>query len=160
MENKTKPTKKTVKPTELKNISAKDLFFMSYPTRELYTAEKIDEMKNKLVKIAAEKKELVRFFENDGIIFYLWTFTELIGTEKGKKMTVINCIKDWSAMSGGDMWKFGYVNSKTGTITFMFDGNYVAKGRKRAYELFNIATNVATKTLQKDVELIPFAHKN
>lgn len=151
---------KTVKAHETKLITARELFSMSYATRELYTPDNIESMKKKVIEKLKLRMTSVTFFENEGIIFYSSTFKEENGPNKGEKLTTINYLKDYSVMSAGELWKFGYINKKTGQITLLFGGNCVAKGRQEAFKYFEIAKVVTTTRFENSADLIPFAHKD
>ena len=63
-------------------------------------------------------------------------------------------------MSGSDLWKFGFVNKKTGEITLLFGGYFIANNRKEAFKYFEIAKVVATKKYADKEELVTFAMKD
>lgn len=151
---------KTVKAHETKQTTARELFSMTYGTRELYTSEVIESMKKKIRERIESKKANVEFFEDDGVIFYSSTFTEESGPNKGDKLTTITNLKDYSVMSGGELWKFGYINKKTGQITLLFGGHCVAKGRREAFKYFEIAKIVTSNKFENPADLIAFAHKD
>jgi hypothetical protein len=140
----------TVKAHETKLITARELFSMSYSTRELFTENRIASMKKKVIDKMKLKMVSIEFFENEGIIFY---------SEKEKEMTTIDSLKDYT-ISSGDLWKFGFINRKTGQITLLFGGNCVAKGRNEAIKYFEITKVVTTNKFENPADLIPFAHKD
>lgn len=146
---------RTVKPQETKLITARELFSMSYATSELYTKEKIASMKKKAIEKMVLKKTSYEFFENEGVIFFSHD-------EKNKEdeITVLDYLKDYSLTSHGDLWRFGFVNRKTGQITLLFGGNCVAKGKTEAFRYFKIAKIVTTNKFENPADLIPFAHKD
>jgi hypothetical protein len=143
----------TVKAHETKLVTARELFSMSYATRELFTDKKIESMKKSII----EKKKLemvsVEFFENEGIIFY--------SESKEKDLTTIEYLKDYT-ITNGELWRFGFVNRKTGQITLLFGGHCVAKGHKEAIKYFEIAKVVTNNRFgfENPADLIPFAHKD
>lgn len=151
---------KTVKAHEIKNITAKELFSMTYGTRELYSDQQIETLKTKITNRIKMKMASVEFYENDGVVYYAHTFVEPEGPNKGDEITTINYIKDYSVMSAGELWKFGFLNKKTGEITLLFGGNCVAKGRSEAFKFFEIAKIVTTHKFKNSSDLVPFAHKD
>lgn len=141
---------KSVKAHETKLTTARELFSMSYATRELFTEEKIASMKRNVIERMELKKINIEFFENEGIVFY---------SEKAKDLTTIDYLKDYS-IQGGELWKFGFINRKTGQITLLFGGHCVAKGRNEAVKYFEIAKVVTTNKFEHAEDLIPFAQKD
>ena len=123
---------KTVKPFETKEISPSDLFSLTYPTRELFSSEKIELMKKKLESMLTSENSNVEFFENSGIIFYCNSFLE-----DGVNFTIINDLKDYTLTSEGNLWKFGFVNRKNGNIWRKF----CCKWKKGSLNLFSNCKN-------------------
>ena len=151
---------KTVKAHESKLITARELFSLSYGTRELYDEKTIENIKQRILDRSKMRVGgSVEFFENDGVIFYSSTFTEEGGPCNGMEMTVINYLKDYSILAGGELWKFGFINKKTGEIYLLFGGHYIAKGRKDAFHYFEIAKTVTANKFKNSADLIAFAHK-
>jgi hypothetical protein len=149
---------KTVKASEEKMITARELFSMTYGTRELYTDEKIDAMKKRILEKFAKKREklsVVEFYENDGVIFYASA-----NAEKGGEFTSIDYIKDYTAESTGELWRFGFFNKKTGKITLLFGGHSIAKGKSEVFKYFEITKVVTTSKYKNAQDLVPFAHKD
>ncbi len=151
---------KTVKAYETKLVTARELFSMTYGTHELYSDSEIESMKKKVVERLKLKMASIEFYENEGIIFYSHTFIEEEGPNKGDSITTINHLKDYSVLSGGELWKFGFINKKTGEITLLFGGNCVAKGRNEAFKYFEIAKVVTENKFANSIDLVPFAHKD
>lgn len=141
---------KTVKAHETKLITARELFSMSYGTRELFTDKKIESMKKSIIEKRKLKMVSVEFFENEGIIFY---------SAEDKDLTTIDYLKDYT-ITNGELWRFGFINRKTGQITLLFGGNFVAKGRNEAVKYFEIAKVVTNNKMDNSLDLIPFAHKD
>lgn len=148
---------KTVKATETKSISARELFSLTYGTRELYTQEKISSLKKK-VKLKTANAE---FFESDGVVFFA-SLIEGSGDNKGHHLTMINFINDfsYSMSSKKELWRFGFVNRKTGEITLLFGGQCVANGRNEAFHFYEIAKVVTNKKFENHADLVAFAHKD
>lgn len=142
--------KKTTKAQETKMITARELFSMSYATRELYSDEKIEEMK----KEAISQNPVVEFFENEGIIYYIMTFVE-----QGKSLATINNLIDFTS-EHGKFWKFGFINKKTGNIIMLFNDNFIANGRNEAFSYFEIAKIVTANKFENSADLIPFAYND
>ncbi len=150
---------KTVKPFESKSITAKELFGLSYITSEMYNDEEISRMKKRVLNIQKPHQTVITFFEDDGVIFYISTFVEEDGKNKGKSLTTINCLKDYSISNDDTFWKFGFVNKLDGSITLLFGGYLVAKNRSEAFHYFEIAKAATKMKFKKSKNLIPFAHK-
>jgi len=146
--------KKTIKAQEEKLITARELFSMSFSTKELYSDHKIDEMKRKSIEKAKLKKHSLEFFENEGVIFYAET-----SVTKGKTFTIINYMKDYTLSTAGSLWKFGFVNKKTGQITLLFGGQCVAR-EQEAVKFFEIAKKIASVKYSNSKDLLTFAHKD
>jgi hypothetical protein len=147
---------KTVKAYDTKTISPRELFSLTYSTKELFTFEKIEEMKCKIIESLNPKGEIeIEFFENEGVVFYCSSFKE-----NGKKLTTINDLKDYSIISGGELWKFGFVNRKTGNITLLFGGHFIARNRQEAFKYFEIAEVVTSNKFEDSKDLIAFAIKD
>jgi len=145
--------KSTIKAHETKMITARELFSMSYATRELYTDEKIALMKKDAIS-KQKAKSSIEFFENEGIIFYVYTFLE-----HGKQLATINNLTDFT-VEEGKLWKFGFVNKKTGQIILLFGGNFIARGLKEAISYYEIAKTVTSHKFENSEDLIPFAHQD
>jgi hypothetical protein len=141
---------KSVKAHETKLVTARELFSMSYATRELFTENKIATMKKNLIEKMKLKHVNIEFFENEGIVFY---------SEKAQDLTTIDYLKDYT-INSGELWKFGFINRKTGQITLLFGGNCVAKGHNEAIRYFQIAKVVTTNRFEHAEDLIPFAQKD
>ena len=147
---------KTVKAAQTKSISAKELFSMTYGTYEMYKQERISVMKQKV----KERMEDAEFYENDGVIFYTATIK---GEEKkDNTLTIIDIIKDftYTMKAKKELWKFGFVNKKTGEITLLFDGEGVATCQNEAFKFYEIAKVVTNVKFQNKSDLITFAHKD
>jgi predicted Holliday junction resolvase-like endonuclease len=144
--------KTTTKAFETKMITARELFSMSYATRELYSDEKIASMKKEAIEKAHAN---IEFFENEGIIFYIHKFKE-----RGKELATINTLTDFTSLSGGELWKLGFVNRKTGQIILLFGGHFIARGRKEAFKYYEIAKLVTANKFENPADLVPFAQKD
>ena len=145
---------KTTKAHVTKLVTARELFSMSYGTRELYSDEKIASMKMEIIQKEKGKEKNVEFFENEGIIFYIYTFVE-----HGKQLATINNLTDFTS-EHGELWKFGFVNKKNGQIILLFGGNFIARGIEDAIKYFEIAKVVTTNKFENSADLIPFAQKD
>ena len=137
----------TVKSSAIQKITPKELFSVSFVTRELYDDEKIEIIKQKIL----ESKKDVMFFERDKIIFYSFSSKELNGPNRGKVLIFLDYLKDYSLKPETNFWRFGVVDKETGEISMLFDGKSVAK-QKNLFDFFKIAkTIVATKFKNKKV---------
>lgn len=141
---------------EFVEVNGKKFFGTKYRTEEIYDGvhyKSIDKLK-KLVEDRARfyKYDAISFFENEGVHFFLNTITEANGT-----LTFINQLQEGGCLSGGDIWKFGFVD-KEGRIFLLYKGNYVARGRKEAIKFFR-SVKIYVEHAYKG-ECIAFATKN
>lgn len=129
--------------------TAKQFFGSRYKTIELFADQKsMEEYKANRERTAMKHGTTLQFFESaDGIIFYVAKLQEGLNT--------IIDLKPHSVMSGGELWKFGYV-TKDGDIMVLFNDSYVAQGRDQAKKMFAKVVEYC-----KDIEgSTPFATKS
>jgi len=148
--------KTTVRATETKLVSAKDLFSLSFGTNEMYTPQKIANIKRKFVDLSKSRLATINFFENDDVQFFVSKEKETEGSLKGKEFAIIDYIKDYNLTPLTEFWKFGFVDKKTHQITLLFGGHSIAKDKIQAIKYYEIAKAVA----KKSPDLIPFAFKD
>jgi hypothetical protein len=138
---------KTIPANKTLRITARELFSMTYGTREQYSSKKIDVIK---MKIPHTKK--LEYFESDGVIFY--TTLDL-----DRKITRINNLKDYTLHSSEELWKFGFVDRETHEITLLFGGHSVGRDTQ-ALEYFEITKAVVRARFPNYKNLVPFAFKD
>jgi len=146
-----KTAQETVKIGNEVKITAKEFFGTQYKTTQLYDAKKIAELKEKTIENAKKRNNAVKFFFADGIEFFSYTITN------EKKLTTLNQVQDGGMLSGGELWKFGYVE-KNGKITMLCGNHYIADGREDAIGKFQIVKGYVEKHIGK--EATAFATKN
>lgn len=113
-------------------IGTKEFFNRQYTTAELMTEKEIADKKLSVTASATKHGHGVEFMESDGVEFYTYTFSE-----NKKTMTTLNAISRSACLSGGDAWKFGFVDAN-GKINMLFNGKYVVRGRDIAFDLFRV----------------------
>ncbi len=150
-----------MKATDVVEITIKEFFSATYLTTEMYNDQQIKKMKKIVEEKASKKKDLIEFFEKNGIIFYSHTSSEKIDKKKCS-ITTLNILKDYTLSSEGDAWRYGFYNKQSGKIILLFGGNYVAKGKTDSYKLFKLAKTITQRIFFKKekTELIAFAQKD
>ena len=137
----------TVKASAIQKITPKELFSVSFVTRDMYDDAKIEIIKQKIL----ESKKDVNFFEKDKIIFYSFSSKELNGPNRGKVLIFLDYLKDYNLKPETNFWRFGFIDKQTGEISMLFDGKSVAK-QKNIFDFFKITkTIVAAKFKNKEV---------
>lgn len=114
-----------------KNTTVMEFFKTDKTTRQLMTEDDIFEKKKMFARLDKEHGDKTTYYEKDGIVF----FTVELSTENGFRL--IHNLTPHSSMSGGKLWKFGFVN-EANEIVELAGGHFIAKGRNEARSVFNI----------------------
>lgn len=131
---------KTVKSYSIKEVTGKELFKTNIPTRDLYSASQLENIKSKITTDANKIGDKVDFLEDDGIIFYAYN-------DLKEDFTVLRHLRRMPKLFENDQharWCFGFVNRETGKISLLFGGHSVAD-EASAHDVFNIARQVVQK---------------
>lgn len=116
---------KVMSPEEYFNYSKKDQDF----DKDYYAAGAYKSLE-KMQKISRGRADLQGFTSEEGLEYIRSEFIE-----QGQPLATISVCKAGSCLSGGELWKFGFI--KDGKIYLVCNGEYLARGRDMAIKTYS-----------------------